>query len=59
MAITDAWVSQGWQCPVCKSVYSPTTPMCFTCPPKTETVVKSPYSEDLKIKTILEAETEK
>ena len=22
---------QGWQCPICKRVYSPTIPMCFTC----------------------------
>ena len=22
---------QGWQCPICKTVYSPTTPMCFYC----------------------------
>lgn len=22
---------QGWQCPICKHVYSPTTPMCFYC----------------------------
>lgn len=24
-------VMQGWQCPICKRVYSPTTPMCFYC----------------------------
>lgn len=23
--------SQGWQCPICKRVYSPSTPMCFYC----------------------------
>lgn len=22
---------QGWQCPICKRVYSPTTPMCWYC----------------------------
>lgn len=22
---------QGWQCPICKRVYSPTTPMCYYC----------------------------
>lgn len=21
----------GWQCPICKRVYSPTTPCCFYC----------------------------
>lgn len=27
----DKFAEQGWQCPVCKRVYSPTTPMCFYC----------------------------
>lgn len=22
---------QGWQCPICKRVYSPFTPSCFAC----------------------------
>ena len=22
---------QGWQCPICKRVYSPTTPFCYYC----------------------------
>ena len=22
---------QGWQCPICGRVYSPTTPMCWYC----------------------------
>lgn len=26
-----AMVQQGWQCPCCRRVYSPTIPMCFTC----------------------------
>jgi hypothetical protein len=29
---------QGWQCPVCFKVYSPTTQMCLNCPEKTENV---------------------
>lgn len=24
-------VQQGWQCPICKRVYSPSTPMCYYC----------------------------
>lgn len=24
-------VQQGWQCPICKRVYSPTTMMCMYC----------------------------
>jgi len=27
-------IQQGWQCPVCKKVYAPSTPMCFDCPQK-------------------------
>ena len=23
---------QGWQCPVCRSVYAPNTPQCLQCP---------------------------
>lgn len=25
-------VQQGWQCPICKRVYSPSTALCFYCP---------------------------
>mgnify|MGYP003292973869 CR=1 FL=1 len=25
------WTPQGWQCPVCKRVYSPNTTMCLYC----------------------------
>ena len=25
------FIPQGWQCPVCKRVYSPSTPMCYWC----------------------------
>ena len=32
---------QGWQCPVCKRVYSPTTIMCFYCGGETTTTVSS------------------
>ena len=24
-------VQQGWQCPICKRVYSPNTMMCYYC----------------------------
>jgi len=27
----EGFAQQGWQCPVCKRVYSPTTPMCLYC----------------------------
>ena len=25
------FAQQGWQCPICKRVYSPTTLMCYYC----------------------------
>lgn len=25
------WTQQGWQCPVCKAVMSPTTSVCVNC----------------------------
>ena len=31
MSLVDMFTSQGWQCPICKRVYSPTTPMCYYC----------------------------
>ena len=24
-------IEQGWQCPICKRVYTPGVPMCFYC----------------------------
>ena len=29
--INEVLAQQGWQCPICKRVYSPFTPCCFTC----------------------------
>lgn len=26
-----SFAQQGWQCPICKRVYSPYTPSCFCC----------------------------
>ena len=26
-----SFAPQGWQCPICKRVYSPLTPVCFYC----------------------------
>jgi len=25
------FIPQGWQCPICKRVYSPSTTMCYYC----------------------------
>ena len=27
----EEFAPQGWQCPICKRVYSPMTMMCFYC----------------------------
>lgn len=35
------FVQQGWECPKCKRVYSPTTPMCFTCPQEIKSNITS------------------
>lgn len=37
MADNQFFAQQGWQCPICKRVYSPTTAMCYYCG-NTETV---------------------
>ena len=29
--MNDFTVQQGWQCPICKRVYSPLTMMCYYC----------------------------
>ena len=26
-----SFAQQGWQCPICRRVYSPLTPVCFYC----------------------------
>lgn len=31
-------VNKGWQCPICERVYSPSTPICFSCNNKQECV---------------------
>ena len=32
------FIAQGWECPKCKRVYSPTTTMCIACPQYTKSV---------------------
>ena len=31
MEINFSGIQQGWQCPICKRVYSPITMMCMYC----------------------------
>ena len=33
------YVPQGWQCPICKRVYSPMTPSCYFCPEKMDITI--------------------
>lgn len=28
----NTFIQQGWECPKCKRVYAPSTPMCWYCP---------------------------
>lgn len=35
---------QGWQCPICKRVYSPTTPMCYYCGGESVTTSSSTFT---------------
>ena len=32
------FIQQGWECPKCKRVYSPTTTMCIACPQYTKSI---------------------
>lgn len=34
-------IQQGWECPKCGRVYSPTTGMCYTCVRQTESVTST------------------
>lgn len=48
--MNDFAVQQGWQCPLCKRVYSPFTPCCFYCGeegmPKTSTEIHYPQEDN-------------
>ena len=35
------FVQEGWMCPICKRIYSPTTPMCWYCGGEQKTVVST------------------
>lgn len=37
------WPQQGWQCPKCQSVYSPTVVECYRCNSQTQQL-KTTYS---------------
>jgi len=31
MEYFERFAQQGWQCPICRRVYAPNTPMCYYC----------------------------
>jgi hypothetical protein len=37
------FIPQGWECPKCKRVYSPTTSMCIACPINNSTITTNNY----------------
>ena len=37
----EGFAQQGWQCPICKRVYSPFTSMCWYCGNGKQTTVTS------------------
>lgn len=39
----EGFAQQGWQCPICRRVYSPSTPMCYYCGNE-ETVTTTSYN---------------
>ncbi len=38
MYFENIGIQQGWQCPICKRVYSPMTPMCYYCGGEQKTI---------------------
>lgn len=49
------FVRQGWQCPVCRRVYSPDTPMCYSCS-NYETITTTTLNVGTKKKSLLDSQ---
>lgn len=41
------FIRHGWQCPICKTVYSPDTPVCFYCNPNSNETTTAGYKDYL------------
>lgn len=41
--MVQPFAQQGWQCPICGRVYSPTTPMCYYCGGESVTTTSSTF----------------
>lgn len=47
----QTFAPQGWQCPVCKHVYSPSMVVCSYCPPRIENATSTTTDATPKDKT--------
>lgn len=45
-------INQGWECPKCGRVYSPTTPMCFYCVPVNGMTISTTGTGSLNIQSV-------
>ena len=52
----ESFAQQGWQCPICKRVYSPTTSMCFYCG-NVETTTSTNLTIDLNPQDLVSTHT--
>lgn len=53
------FAQQGWQCPICKRVYSPFTPMCYNCGGESSTLTTTgPTLDWLKHNSTTSSDTE-
>ena len=49
MSYNNTYIEQGWQCPICKNVMSPTTGFCLWC--RREKEVAASNVSDMKLTT--------
>ena len=45
-------INQGWECPKCGRVYSPTTPMCFHCVPVNGMTISTTGTGGINIQSV-------
>ena len=43
---------QGWQCPICKRIYSPMTLMCYYCGGEQKSITYTTSTENVEIARI-------
>ena len=52
MEIETQCLQQGWQCPICKRIYSPTTSMCFYCGNQETITITDNVEPDVKARMV-------